>query len=84
MATSTDIQTQLDAVNTAITRVLTGGQEYSLDTGQTKQFNKRASLKDLEKLKYSLESDLSLALKKKNLEHKQAEGYLQLPWVIRW
>lgn len=63
---STEIQQDLDAVNVAIRRVLTGGQKYSFDTGQTKQTNERADLKELRKTKQSLESELSLAIKCEN------------------
>lgn len=61
MATAAEIQIELDDVKLAIKRVLTGGQEYAIDTSQTKRMNKRAPLKDLQALKESLDSDLCLA-----------------------
>ena len=63
MATSAEIQIELDEVKTAIKLVMSG-QEYTFDTGQTKQHVKRANLKELKEYKNSLESDLSLALKR--------------------
>jgi hypothetical protein len=60
-----DIQADLTSVLVAIQKVLVG-QEYSLDTGQSKQFLKRADLKSLTDYKYSLQSELSIAIQKAN------------------
>ena len=46
MATSTVIQTELTEVKAAIKAVMSG-QEYTIDTGQTKTHLKRADLKNL-------------------------------------
>lgn len=62
MATAAEIQVELTEVKAAIKLVMIG-QEYTFDSGQTKQHVKRANLKELMKWKQSLESDLSLAKK---------------------
>ena len=69
----TEIEADLTVVRTSITRVVTGGQEYTFDTGQTEQRNKRASLKDLRELRDDLESELSLANSVEN-RHNRGVG----------
>ena len=63
MSTSAEIQIEIDDVKAAIKAVM-NGQEYWLDTGQSKHHTKRANLSELQKYKQGLESDLSLQLKK--------------------
>ena len=58
--TAAEIQIELDEVRCAIKAVLLG-QEYTFDTGMTKQTVKRADLGSLQKYKETLESDLSMA-----------------------
>lgn len=62
MAKSDDIKLELDDVKAAIKAVMSG-QEYTFDTGETKQIVKRANLKELMNWRQSLESDLSLAIR---------------------
>lgn len=66
MATAAVIQLELDDVKKGIKLVVTTGQEYTFDSGQTKQIVKRANLKEMMLYKKSLESDLSLAKLKEN------------------
>lgn len=64
--TAAEIQLELDDVRTGIKKIMLGGQEYTLDTGQTKQINKRGNLKEMMKYKESLESELSLAMRRES------------------
>lgn len=54
------LEQQLLEIDTAITKTLLG-QEYTYDTGQNKQFVKRANLKDLYAAKYNLQSQIQIA-----------------------
>ena len=63
METAAELQVLLTEVTTAITRVMSG-QEYTIDTGQTKQTVKRANLKELQLWRNQLKSELSLAVKR--------------------
>ena len=63
MSTAAEIQVELDEVTLAIKRVM-AGQEYTFDSGQTKQIVKRANLKELQQWRNQLKSELSLAVKK--------------------
>lgn len=65
MSTAAEIQIEIDEVKASIKRVLIS-QEYTFDTGQDKQINKRADLKQLRLYKQELESDLSLQIKSEN------------------
>jgi hypothetical protein len=51
-------RTQLEQINTAITRILTGAQEHSLDTGHTRQAVKHASFEKLTEERARLEEDI--------------------------
>lgn len=63
MPTSAELQLELDDVKTAIKAVLTGAQKYTFDSGQSKQMVEKGNLKELQRLKNSLESELSLKIK---------------------
>lgn len=63
MSTAAEIQVELDEVTIAIRKVMLG-QEYTFDSGQTKQTVKRPDLKNLREWRNSLKSELSLAKKK--------------------
>jgi hypothetical protein len=52
-------RTQLAEINAAITRVLTGAQEHSLDTGHTRQGVKYASFETLTEERARLEADIA-------------------------
>ena len=52
------LKAQLVAVDSAVTAVLSGASEYSLDTGQTVQRVKKTSLKDLAAYRASLIAEL--------------------------
>lgn len=54
---------QLENVETAINKTLLA-QEYSLDTGQSKQFAKRANLAELYNYQSRLQGELQLAIAK--------------------
>jgi hypothetical protein len=55
MATLAELQTQLAEVNTAISAVLTGGQEYRFNDGQIESMVKRGDLFQLRQLKKDIE-----------------------------
>lgn len=54
MSQLTDLQDQLAEVKAAISKVLTGGQEYEFNDMQSQQKVERADLKDL----YAMQRDL--------------------------
>lgn len=60
MKTVAEIEEKIVKVDAAIEAVLLG-QEYTFDTGMTKQIVKRADLPGLQKLLEKYESDLSIA-----------------------
>ena len=64
METAAEIQVLLDGVTTGISRVVSGGQEYTFDTGQTKHTVKRGNLKEMQAWRNQLKSELSLAVKR--------------------
>jgi len=63
MRTAAELQAQITKIETAIDSVLLG-QEYTLDTGMTKQVVKRANLKELQDMLNMYESQLSVAILK--------------------
>ena len=66
MATAAELKLKIVKVEAAIDAVMLG-QEYTFDTGQTKQVVKRADLENLQALLNKWESDLSVAeLKESN------------------
>jgi hypothetical protein len=56
MATAAEIQTQLDEVNAAISKILTGAQKYTHSAGVSKEM---ASLSELRAFKRELEGELA-------------------------
>ena len=59
MATLAELQSQLTEVNTAITAVLTGAQEYRFNDGQIESWVKRGDLKELRFMKNDLETQIN-------------------------
>ena len=60
MQTVAEIEARLVTIRTAIDKVMLG-QEYTIDTGMTKQTVKKADLPALQQMEDSLESKLSVA-----------------------
>ena len=60
LRSTTDIQTDLDAVRAARIKAITA-QSYTLDSGQTRQGVVRANLTEINKTIRQLESELSRA-----------------------
>ncbi len=58
LRSTTDIQTDLDAVRAARIKAITS-QSYSLDSGQTRQTVTRANLTEINKTIRQLESELA-------------------------
>lgn len=52
------LKLRLTAVDTAITAVLSGATEYSLDTGQSRISTKKTSLRDLQQYSAALLAEL--------------------------
>jgi len=59
MSQLTDLQEQLASVKLAISKVLTGGQEYDFNDMQSQQSVKRADLKDLYQMQRDLEFQIA-------------------------
>lgn len=58
MATLSELTEQLTEVKTAISAVLTGGQEYTFNDGQVETAVKRGDLVQLYKMKKDLEFEI--------------------------
>lgn len=59
MATLAELQSQLAEVNSAISAVLTGAQEYRFNDGQIESWVKRGDLKELRAFKNDLENQIN-------------------------
>lgn len=60
MATLAQLQTDLESVENAIRTIVSGGlQEYTLDTGQSRQTVKKLTLSELRSWKGQLEAEIA-------------------------